>query len=416
MTFTFTKYTLTIQMDSIGTLTLALCMLLCGYSLRKKIHLLQRLCLPDVVIGGIIFMVIRMVLHIVGIIEFKLDTAFQSPAMIAFFTCIGLMTNLHRDDNSVSILLFKYWGICSFLAIIQNVIGLGIAIVLQISPVYGILAGTTTMMGGHGNGSAFGLTASNLGFSNGQEIGIACATFGMLCGALIGSPFAKSLIDRYHLTPSGSNLVHTPCLEIEAPANHQSSLRKTPYLTKHLFVVALIMVIGSWFASLVSGLLKNIVLPEYIGGMFLGLIVRNTVCSKRKLLIDHFVIGDLSNIFLSVFLSISMVSVELWQLKDIAVALLVILVIQVLFILLYTRLFVFRFLGYNYDSAVMCAGLIGHGLGATPNAIANMDSICEKYGDSNVAMFIVPAVAASLIDLVMIPTIVIFFNLAVSLS
>lgn len=416
MTFEFTKNTLTIQLDSIGTLTIALCILLCGYSLRRRVHLLQRFCLPDVVIGGLLFMMIRTALHIARIIEFEMDIAFQSPAMIAFFTCIGLMTNLQRDNVAVSKLLFKYWGVCALLAIMQNVIGLGTAIALRISPVYGILAGTTTMMGGHGNGSAFGLTASNLGFSNGQEIGIACATFGMLCGALIGSPFAYSLIDRYDVTSVRSKVVYTPRIETDILKDNQSSRSKTYYLIKNLFVIALIMVIGSWLASLVSAFLKNIVLPEYVGGMFLGLIVRNTVGSKYKKLVDQNAINDLSNVFLNIFLSISMVSVELWKLKDIAVALLVILAVQVIFILLYSRFFVFRFLGKDYDSAVMCAGLIGHGLGATPNAIANMDAICEKYGDSHVAMFIVPAVASSLIDLVMLPTIVIFFNFAVSLS
>ena len=271
-----------------------------------------------------------------------------------------------------------------------------------------------TMMGGHGNGSAFGQTVSNLGFLNGQETGIACATFGMLCGAVIGAPFAKSLIERYHLTSLGTKAVHTSSSELLR--DNQIGHNKTTQLMKNLSIIALIMAIGSCFASFVSSFLNNIVLPEYIGGMFLGLIVRNTICSKYKQMIDDSVISDVSNVFLSVFLSISMVSVELWQLKDIAVALLVILVVQVLFILLYARFIVFRFLGHDYDSAVMCAGLIGHGLGATPNAIANMDSVCEKYGDSNIAMFVVPAVAASLIDLVMIPTIIIFFNFAVTIS
>lgn len=402
-------------MDSIGTLTIALCILLCGYSLRKKSRLLQQLCLPDVVIGGLIFMLIRTILHIVGIIEFEIDTSFQSPAMIAFFTCIGIMTDL-RKDKVFSKLLFKYWSVCALLAIMQNVVGIGIATILHMPPIYGVLAGTTTMMGGHGNGSAFGLTASSLGFSNGQEIGIACATFGMLCGALIGSPFAKFLINKYNLTSLKTKVIHTSFSETESPIDNQTGGNKTIHLIKNLFVITLIMVIGSWLASFVSNFLNNIVLPEYIGGMFLGLLIRNTICSKYKQVIDYSEISNVSNIFLNIFLSISMVSVELWQLKDIATALFVILVVQVLLILIYTRFFVFRFLGHNYDSAIMCAGLIGHGLGATPNAIANMDSVCRKYGDSNIAMLVVPAVAASLIDLVMIPTIIVFFNFAVSIS
>lgn len=415
MILTFTQNALTIKMDSIGTLAIALCILLCGYSLRKKFHLLQQLCLPDVVIGGLVFMIIRMILHIVGAIEFEIDTSFQSSAMIAFFTCIGIMTNLHKD-NVFSKLLLKYWGVCAILAIMQNVIGIGIAIILHIPPIYGVLAGTTTMMGGHGNGSAFGLTASNLGFSNGQEIGIACATFGMLCGALIGSPFAKLLINKYNLTSIKTEVTHTSSSDTESSIDNLTDDNKTIHLIKNLFIITLIMVIGSWFASFISKFLNNIVLPEYIGGMFLGLIIRNTLCSKHKQLIDYSVINDVSNIFLSIFLSISMVAVELWQLKDIAVALLVILVVQVFLILIYTRFFVFRFLGHDYDSAIMCAGLIGHGLGATPNAIANMDSVCRKYGSSNISMLVVPAVAASLIDIVMIPTIIIFFNIAVSIS
>lgn len=415
MILTFTQNTLTIQLDSIGTLAIALCVLLCGDLLRKKSHLLQELCLPDVVIGGLVFMLIRMVLHMIGVIEFEIDTSFQSPAMIAFFTCIGIMTTLHKD-NLFSKLLIKYWGACAFLAIIQNAVGIGIAIILHIPPVYGVLAGTTTMMGGHGNGSAFGLTASSLGFSNGQEIGIACATFGMLCGAIIGSPFSKLLIKKHNLTMLNTKAIHTPSSETKLTTDNQISENKTIHLIKNLFFITLIMVLGSWLASFISKFLNNIVLPEYIGGMFLGLIIRNTIFSKCKQVIDYSLISNVSNIFLSVFLSISMVSVELWQLKDIAAALLVILVVQVLVILIYTGFFVFRFLGNNYDSAIMCAGLIGHGLGSTPNAIANMDSVCSKYGDSNIAMLVVPAVAASLIDLVMIPTIIIFFNFAVSIS
>lgn len=403
-----------LQLDSIGTLALALCTLLCGYSLRQKIYLLQKFCLPDVVTGGIIFMVIRMILHISGIVEFEIDTTFQTPAMIAFFTCIGLLTDLHRN-NAMSKLLFKYWGICALLTIIQNVIGLSLAIVLQIPPVYGVLAGATTMMGGHGNGSAFGLTASNLGFSNGLETGIACATFGMLCGALIGAPFAQFLIDKYQLTSLKRKVKPTSStrgIVYDNMDNHNNAI----HLLKNVFVIASIMVIGSCFASFISGFFNDIVLPEYIGGMFLGLIVRNTVCAKYHQMIDYHIISKASNIFLNVFLSISMVSVELWQLKDIATALLTILAVQLLFILFYTRFFVFRLLGRDYDSAVMCAGLLGHGLGVTPNAIANIDAICEKNGDSEVAMFIVPAVASSLIDLVMIPTIILFFNLAVAIS
>ena len=415
MILTLTQNTLLLQLDSIGTLALALCTLLCGHSLRKKFHLLQRLCIPAVVIGGFIFMVVRLVLNIAGIVKIEMDTTFQSPAMIAFFTCIGIMTDLHRN-NAVSKLLLKYWGICAFLTVAQNVIGLGLAIVLQISPVYGVLAGATTMMGGHGNGSAFGLTASNLGFPNGLETGIACATFGMLCGALIGSPFAKFLIDKYRLSSLKGKVVSKPSFADETASKDISDQNKTMDLLKNLFIIALIMVIGSWLALLISGFFNDIVLPEYIGGMFLGLIVRNTVCKKNKHIINYPIINNVSNIFLNVFLSISMVSVELWQLKDIATALLIILLAQVFFILLYTRFFVFRFLGHDYDSAVMCAGLIGHGLGVTPNAIANMDSICEKYGDSKVAMFVVPAVASSLIDLVMIPTIIFFFNFAVAIS
>ena len=414
MTFTYIQDTLIIKMDSVSTLTLGLCILLCGYSIQRKFCFLQRLCIPAVAIGGFIFMLIRMALYMIGIVEFEMDITFQSPAMMAFFTCIGIMTDLHKK-NAISKLLIKYWCVCALLAIMQNVIGLGLAIALHISPIYGVLAGTTTMMGGHGNGSAFGLTASNLGFSNGQEIGISCATFGMLFGALLGAPFAKSLINRYHLSPSGARVVYASFSEVEAQRNDQQG-GKTTRIMKNLSVISLVMVIGSCMASFVSGFLNQIVLPEYIGGMFLGLIIRNTVFSKYEQVIDYSVVSNVSNICLNIFLSISMISVEIWKLKDIATALLIILVVQVIFVLVFARFLAFRFLGRNYDSAVMCAGLIGHGLGATPNAIANMDSVCEKYGDSSVAMFVVPAVASSLIDLVMIPTIICFFNFAVSIS
>ena len=412
MSFSMVNGITTIHLDAIGTLALALVLLLLGNYLRNHVSFLERFCIPAPVAGGFTFSFIHCILYMAGILCFEFDTAYQSPAMIAFFTCVGLATSvkgLKKGGKDIVV----YYVLCCVLVTVQSILSIVLSFATGIEPIYGFLAGSTTMVGGHGNGGSFGQTITDMGYAAGLTVGMACATFGLVSGSLLGGPFANHLIKKFKLDPSRADTSFDEPVETldgEVAEDH-SNLN----LMKHIAYIAVIMTIGGFIVAKISNLINGVTLPAYVGGMFLGVIVRN-VNEKTKLI--HFnqrPIDGMQDVFLAIFLSIAMMSLKLWQLIDLAIPLLIILFAQVAFIILFARFICFPLLGKTYDTAVMLAGMIGHGLGATPNAIANITSVTSKYGPSKKAMFIVPIIAAAFLDLYLLPAIVVTFNVAVNL-
>ena len=412
MSFSMVNGIATIHLDAIGTLALALVLLLLGNYLRNHVSFLERFCSPAPVAGGFTFSFIHCILYMAGILCFEFDTAYQSPAMIAFFTCVGLATSvkgLKKGGKDIVV----YYVLCCVLVTVQSILSIVLSFATGIEPIYGFLAGSTTMVGGHGNGGSFGQTITDMGYAAGLTVGMACATFGLVSGSLLGGPFANHLIKKFKLDPSRADTSFDEPVETldgEVGEDH-SNLN----LMKHIAYIAVIMTIGGFIVAKISNLINGVTLPAYVGGMFLGVIVRN-VNEKTKLI--HFnqrTIDGMQDVFLAIFLSIAMMSLKLWQLIDLAIPLLIILFAQVAFIILFARFICFPLLGKTYDTAVMLAGMIGHGLGATPNAIANITSVTSKYGPSKKAMFIVPIIAAAFLDLYLLPAIVVTFNVAVNL-
>ena len=412
MSFSMVNGITTIHLDAIGTLALALVLLLLGNYLRNHVSFLERFCIPAPVAGGFTFSFIHCILYMAGILCFEFDTAYQSPAMIAFFTCVGLATSvkgLKKGGKDIVV----YYVLCCVLVTVQSILSIVLSFATGIEPIYGFLAGSTTMVGGHGNGGSFGQTITDMGYAAGLTVGMACATFGLVSGSLLGGPFANHLIKKFKLDPSRADTSFDEPVETldgEVAEDH-SNLN----LMKHIAYIAVIMTIGGFIVAKISNLINGVTLPAYVGGMFLGVIVRN-VNEKTKLI--HFnqrTIDGMQDVFLAIFLSIAMMSLKLWQLIDLAIPLLIILFAQVAFIILFARFICFPLLGKTYDTAVMLAGMIGHGLGATPNAIANITSVTSQYGPSKKAMFIVPIIAAAFLDLYLLPAIVVTFNVAVNL-
>ena len=412
MSFSMVNGITTIHLDAIGTLALALVLLLLGNYLRNHVSFLERFCIPAPVAGGFTFSFIHCILYMAGILCFEFDTAYQSPAMIAFFTCVGLATSvkgLKKGGKDIVV----YYVLCCVLVTVQSILSIVLSFATGIEPIYGFLAGSTTMVGGHGNGGSFGQTITDMGYAAGLTVGMACATFGLVSVSLLGGPFANHLIKKFKLDPSRADTSFDEPVETldgEVAEDH-SNLN----LMKHIAHIAVIMTIGGFIVAKISNLINGVTLPAYVGGMFLGVIVRN-VNEKTKLI--HFnqrTIDGMQDVFLAIFLSIAMMSLKLWQLIDLAIPLLIILFAQVAFIILFARFICFPLLGKTYDTAVMLAGMIGHGLGATPNAIANITSVTSKYGPSKKAMFIVPIIAAAFLDLYLLPAIVVTFNVAVNL-
>lgn len=327
--------------------------------------------------------------------------------MIAFFTTVGIGGSfglLKRGGKALIIYLFFCWGIALF----QNVFGATLARLLGIHPVLGVMAGAVSLEGGHGAAAAFGPVAEELGVAGAQVVAIASATYGLIAGGLLGGPVARWLIERHNITIEASeDAMYTEHLM----EDREEDTTFTSY--DFLKMLALVLVMMS-LGSLITTKIKewyDFSLPGYVAAMFVAVVFRNINDHMPIVKLRSKAIDLISDVSLGIFLTMAMMSLRIWELYDLAIPLVVILVLQTIALLLLAAFLLFRLLGKDYDAAVMCAGLVGHGLGATPNAVANMGAVCEHYKVmSYKAFLIVPLCGAVLIDLVGIPSIVWFIN------
>lgn len=397
-----------LEFTLIETLCLAVLLLLFGYYIRRKVKVLDRFCIPAPVIGGLLFSILVMILKEADIATIKLDVSLQSSFMLAFFTTVGLGASFSLVKQGGK-LLIVYWLLCGFVAIFQNVIGVSLAKLMDIHPLLGVMAGAVSMEGGHGAAGAFGPTVESLGVPAATTVGIAAATFGLIFGSLIGGPVSRYLITKHGLKPQVSN---EEIASFEAAAGidkSESDLTATRFFT-HIALITFCMSMGVIISKAFSQV-TSFVLPEYVGAMFLAVIIRNINDRFGFMKFNLNCVNLIGDISLGIFLSMALMNLKIWEVFSLAVPLFVILIFQVLFIVLYGIFVAFRLLGKNYDAAVMVGGLAGHGLGGTPNAMANMGAITERFGESKRAFLIVPVVGAFLIDLFGIPSIITFINL-----
>ncbi len=413
------------QLDLVQSSALAIFLLALGEYARSRIEFLRRFSFPAPVVGGFLFALLVLLLRQTNIAEISFDTTLQSPAMIAFFTTIGLAGSFATLKKGGR-LLFVYLIACWTLAIMQNLIGMGLAKALGLHPMLGIMAGAVSLEGGHGAAAAFGATAEEMGFTGTSTLAISAATFGLVAGSLLGGLLAVFLVDRHGVkipsmaeasvsSAQNGNTSLGSAAEVHAAAQpkgagevgtaQRSGINYTNLLTAGV-VIGIIMVfgvlLGTWFSDT-----TGFSLPAYVGAMFIAVIFRNLNDQIKLIRIDDDSVELISKFTLGFFLTLAMMSLKVWELADLALPLIVILVVQVLFILAFAAFVVFRMLGKNYDAATMVAGFVGHGLGATPNALANMDAFNAKFGvRSERAFLIVPLAGAVLIDLVALPWIV----------
>lgn len=399
-----------LELDAITTLALASVLYLLGIYVVNHISILRRLCIPAPVIGGLLFAILVAVLQSTNIITIKLDSDFiQNFFMLAFFTTIGLGASLKllRLGGKVLILYFIF---CGFLAVFQNIIGVSIAKVLNIPPLLGLTAGSMSMEGGHGNAAAYGQTVQNMGIDSALTAALAAATLGLVAGGLIGGPVVKYLINKYNLKPEHAEETTKDYSSVKSNSYLKNRMTPTTIFLLQFSIVAICMAIGSYLGNTFSDL-TGINIPVYVGAMFIAVIIRNISEYNNLNLIDMKIIDSISDVSLSLFLSIALMSIQLTEIYQLAIPLIVIVLVQVVFIVLFSVFVVFRGLGKNYDAAVMIGGFIGHGLGATPNAMANLDVITKKYGASPKAYLVVPIVGAFLIDLLGVPIVTAFINI-----
>ena len=305
--------------------------------------------------------------------------------MIAFFTTIGLGASLSLlKVGGPQVLLF--WGLASLLAVLQNAVGIALAKGLDVHPFLGLIAGSITMTGGHGTGAAFGkLMEDQYAFSAGVTLAMAAATFGLVSGGLIGGPVATTLIKRFHPAhrapgaPSAASAKAAEYQSLDTEIDKEPAGSEATAYT--LLKIIMVILATMWAGGLLSQWLgQYVTLPAYIGAMIVAAIVRNTTDVFPSLKLEQRTIDDLGTIALSLFLAMALMSLRLWELLDLALPMLVILTAQVTMMAAFAYFVTFRFMGRDYDAAVMAGGHCGFGLGATPNAVANMEAIVERFG------------------------------------
>jgi ESS family glutamate:Na+ symporter len=392
---------MTVSLDMMQTVALAALVLFAGYGIRRRVPVLDRFNIPAPVVGGFLFAAIALALRQTGTLDFEFDTRLQSPFMVAFFTAIGLGASLGLlKIGGRQVLIF--WGVASLLAVLQNAIGVGLAELLGVNPLLGLITGSITMTGGHGTGAAFGkLMEDQYHFPGAVTLAMAAATFGLVTGGLLGGPVGTRLITRFGLRSSGGRVPPAATLAEHAALDEEMDLEpagRAP--TAYLLLQTLTIILACmWAGGLLSAWLGRFVtLPGYIGAMLVAAVVRNAADASGRLRIEERVVDDLGTIALSLFLTMALMSLKLWELLNLALPMLVIVTVQVAVVAVFAWWVTFRAMGRDYDAAVMASGHCGFGLGATPNAVANMESLVERFGPAPRAFLVVPMVGAFFID------------------
>ena len=396
---------LNINLNSTTTLALAALLLIMGYSINKRVTILNKYCIPAPVVGGFIFMFLTWLGHISSTFKFNFENIFQSTFMLAFFTTVGLGASFSLLKKGGKLLII-YWLTCGIISIFQNIIGITITKITGLEAPYALLSSAISMIGGHGAALAYGGTFAKMGYESAPLVGAAAATFGLITAVLIGGPLGRRLIEKNNLRPDNNENFDQSVTEINTDKGVKLSDLD---IIKNVVVILLCMAIGSYISTLIGKLIK-MDFPSYVGSMFVAVIVRNINENTHTYNFNFSLVDGIGNVMLNLYLSLALMTLKLWELSGLIGGVLLVVACQVIFMIIIAYFVVFRILGSNYDAAVMCSGLCGHGLGATPSAIVNMTAINEKYGMSRKAMMIVPIVGAFLVDIIYQPATVWFIK------
>ena len=392
-----------IQLDMYQTLAAAVLVLLLGNYLKKKIYFLQKFCIPAPVIGGLIFSIMTCICYVTGIAEFSFDDTLREVCMVFFFTSVGFQANLKvLKSGGKSLIVFL--GLVITLIILQNLTAVGLAKLLNLNPLIGMCTGSIPMVGGHGTAGAFGPVLEDLNIKGATTICTAAATFGLIFGSLIGGPLGKRLIEKHNLLNTAAN--EDDSLLVEDEKKHE---RHTNMYADAVFQLILAIGVGTIFTMLLTK--TGLTFPIYIGAMLAAALMRN-ICEYTGIATIHMgEINDLGGISLSLFLGMAMITLRLWELASLALPLVILLAAQVLLIIIFTYVIEFNIMGRDYDAAILVSGTCGFGTGATPNAMANMQAVCDQYVPSIKAYLLIPLVGSLFADFLNSLVITFFINL-----
>ena len=384
------------------TTALAVVILYVGKILKLRINFLEKFCIPAPVVGGILFAIISCTLYVLGILEFKFDETLKNFFMIAFFTSVGFQANLKILKNGgLSLLIFLVS--VTFLIIGQNFLAITLSNFIDVSPLVGLCTGSISMTGGHGTSGAFGSILENLGLNGATTLCTAAATFGLVSGSLMGGPLGRSLILRKNLLKT---VIHEDdSILVEEKNKHHRFVAK---YSVGFYQIIFAMGLGTILSEVLTK--SGMTFPIYIGAMIVAAIMRNYSEFFGKFKVHIGEIGDIGGICLSIFLGIAMITLKLWELASLAIPLIILLLGQVIFMFLFANFIIFNVMGRDYDAAILSAGTCGFGMGATPNAMANMQVLTKKFAPSVKAYLLVPIVGSMFADFINSLAITFFIN------
>ena len=396
-----------VSLNLYQTMALAVFVFYLGAVLKNRVRLFRTYCIPSPVIGGILFAVLQFSLYELHLLNLSLDTSLQSVFMNLFFTSVGYSASLSMIKKGGKTLVI-FMVVVAVLIILQNAVGATLCTAFGLNPLLGLALGSLPLTGGHGTSAAFGPLLEEMGVNNALTVAVAAATFGLVAGNLIGNPVARKRILSLHLT-SGTSQFSNEEAKAELVKNTTFNQKLDPERgTWALALLFLAMGAGTLITQLLNQI--HLTMATYVGSMIIGILIRN-ICEKNSEEIPVLEISTIGSICLNFFLALAMMGLKLQQLVGLALPMIVILLVQTILCAAFCYYVTFNVCGRDYDAAVLSSGHCGFGMGATPNAMANMDSLTQVFGPSEKADLIIPVCGGFFTDIVNSLLITAFMNL-----
>lgn len=391
---------MTLQLDMYQAIALGALVYCLGRFMVNKLAFLSKYCIPAPVAGGVVFAFAHLALYATGVLELTFDTTLQSVFMTIFFCTVGF-TACFRLLKKGGVQVFMFLALAVVICIIQDAAGSGLAAAFGLDPLLGLCMGSMPLVGGHGTSGSFGpLLEEQYGVVGATTVALAAATYGLVAGSMMGGPIARARVEKHGLKSTAAE-------EGNAAAEVASPIDGNKFVNAAMFI-AVAIGLGTFVYNGFKAI--GLTFPTYIGAMLAAAAIRNIwdVQNKDLPMEEIDALGGLS---LNLFLSMAMMTLKLWQLAALALPMIVILLIQTVIMFLYANFVVFNVMGHDYEAAAMTSAFCGFGMGATPNAMANMRALVERYGPAPRAFFIVPLVGSLFVDFFNSMVLTTFMNL-----
>lgn len=392
-----------IALNMYQTAAIAMMLFVLGRFLTNRVEFLRKCCIPAPVVGGLIFAIVHLCLYMAGVVEFTFDSNVKDFFMTLFFTSVGY-TACFRLLKKGGKKVLTFLLVAIVMVILQNILSSILAGVFGWDLRLGLCTGSIPMVGGHGTAGSYGpMMEKDLGIAGANVIAIAAATYGLVAGSLMGGPTARGIINKYNLK---SNETEDG---VELDDMSAADREKAERVDVESFTnAAILLIVAAGLGTLLTNLFNSaqidvfgttikFTFPTYIGSMVIAAIIRN-FCDAKNIVMPSKALDTWGNVSLSIFLAIALMSVSLWQLAEVAGPMIVMLIAQTVMMYFFARFVVYNVMGHDYEAAVMTSAFCGFGMGATPNAMANMQAVTKRYGPAPQAFFVVPLVGSLFID------------------